>query len=117
MNELHALIERAEEFLAAAQQLAGSGLNNAAFDDARHAAELAGKALLLQKLGSYPQKHQIAGELTHAGLLPPELEPRTVSRVLGAFTAGRYGFTDNKGPDEVAEAIAVAQALVAAVHQ
>lgn len=93
-EQVQELKERAEEFLEAARLLANVELWNAAFDDARQAAELASKGLLLMHHGSYPRKHQVAGELNDAGLIPPSVTAKQVSRVLGAWTLGRYGFAD-----------------------
>lgn len=115
-EEVQELKERAEEFLEAARLLANVELWNAAFDDARHAAELASKALLLMHHGSYPRKHQVAGELNDAGLIPPSVTAKQVSRVLGAWTLGRYGFADRVEKIQLDEGIQVADAWVASIH-
>lgn len=115
-EELEQILDRAEEFLSAANLLHESGLYNAAFDDARHAAELAAKALLLYHSGSYPTKHQVASELHKAGLIPHHIPPKMVSRLLAGFTTGRYGFRQEKGHEEVAEALTVATALLDAIR-
>ncbi len=86
-EEVQELKERAEEFLEAARLLANVELWNAAFDDARHAAELASKALLLMHHGSYPRKHQVAGELNDAGLIHHQ---SLQSRCPGFWVLGRW---------------------------
>lgn len=112
MDEVQEMKDRAQEFLDAVQILAEAGLLNAAFDDAPHASELAGKSLLLLHEGAYPRKHQIAGELNQAALIPDGVTAKQVSKVLGAWTTGRYGFSDRVGIDDVELAIRVAESLI-----
>lgn len=86
-----------------------------AYDEARHAAELFGKCLLLMKTGRYPHKHRIGGILAQEGLVPRTVEWYELNALLDHHTLGRYGLHVPVREIEVREAVAVAEALEEAV--
>lgn len=108
---MHGLTERAEEYLEAARSSAEANRHSVAFDEARTACELFCKALLLAKTGTYPRDHNVAGPLYHAGLVPPGLDPRTLSNLLKSHTKGTYGFDDAPTGEDVAWALDIAERL------
>jgi HEPN domain-containing protein len=83
-----------------------------AFESARHAAELACKALLVHRVGHSPKTHLVAGDLAKAGLLPTGLSGRELHRLLAEFTLGTYGFDRELTTEDVDEAIRIASAVV-----
>lgn len=113
-DEAERLHQGAREWLEAARSEALAGRHHVAFEAARHAAELACKAILMDATGSYPKKHDVTGPLAQAGRLPLGVDGRALSRLFGAFTAGTYGFDETMTPERVARAIAIAEACVAA---
>ena len=89
-----------------------------AYDEARHAAELAGKALLLRKTGSYPKRgkagHRIGSLLAREGLVPRGLDFLDLNGLLDHHTRGAYGFGRPFGAHEVEIAIETARAMTEA---
>lgn len=83
-----------------------------ALDEARTAAELAGKALLLLQNGSYPKVHAIGGDLYHSGLIPQGVDAKRLSRLLRAHTRGEYGYHLEFSVEEAQEAIQMAHILL-----
>ncbi len=108
------LWDGAAEWLAAAQQERASGRLRVAFEAARHSAELSAKALLVRATGSFPKSHTVAGQLHRAGLVPAGVEPKVLHRLLSDFTLGTYGFERPLEDAEVANAIALARAMLSA---
>lgn len=104
----------AEEYLDSALADFEANRYHVAYENARTAAEIAGKALLLQAQGSYPQKHAIGGDLFQAGLIPKHLDPRRVSRLLKERTRADYGYLEPIPPDEISEAIEIAKSFLQA---
>lgn len=104
-------LERAQEFLAAAQDNLDARRCNVAHEDARTAAELAGKALLQHASGSHPRRHAIGGDLHQLGLLPPDIDARAVARLLKERTRADYGFGPVDAAD-AAKALGIADALL-----
>lgn len=111
MKEEQAILERAEEHLKAAQTCLAAGLLNPAYELARTAAELYGKALILKRLGSYPRDHNVSGELRHRRLLPDDVSPTDLSKLLEDYTRGGYGFEEPVEAREARKAIAIATRL------
>jgi HEPN domain-containing protein len=112
MDERATLMMLAEEYLAAAQANLAAGRRHAAFESARHAAELAGKACLLDAKGNYPKAHDIGRDLAEAGRVPPDLAPEALDRFLAQYVRGRYG-ADEITPAAAAEALRMAHHMVA----
>lgn len=112
-DEAKLMLDRAHEFLesAAADAAADPPRPNAAYADARTAAELAGKALLLHATGSYPKEHAIGGLLFREQLIPAELEARELDRFLRDHTRARYGFLDRISPQDAEDAVWLARAF------
>lgn len=107
-----ALRSRAEEWLGTARLAAQDGHRNAAYECARRAAELAGKALLQRKVGEYPKIHEIQGALAKAGLVPSSISPVALSGLLSDFTRGTYGFNEPVSDPEVSRAMRIASRMV-----
>jgi HEPN domain-containing protein len=108
------MIARAEQRLASAKDDAAAGRYDVGFESARAATELAAKALLLTKTGSYPTKdHNVAGHLHRAKLLPPDIAPKALSHFLDAYTRGDYGFAEPVEPRELRTAIKMAELMIA----
>lgn len=118
-DETHLMLDRAHEFLdsAASDLDADPPRPHAAYADARTAAELAGKVLLLDATGSYPKEHAIGGSLFQAGLIPPHTDPRALDRFLRDHTRARYGFLDQLEPEDAQDAIALARRLLQHAEQ
>lgn len=113
-DEWRLLVDHARQFLDSARENLNKApeRNHVAFDEARTAAELVGKALLSRKLGSYPRRHNIGGPLFQEGLLPNGVDPKQVAHLLREHTRGNYGFDTQIGEDDIALAIEIAQALL-----
>lgn len=84
---------------------------HAAFESARHAAELAAKACFLDVVGHYPRDHRVGPGLAAAGRVPPEVAPEDLARFLAQYLLGRYG-EDRLDDDAVAEALRMARRMV-----
>lgn len=108
------MLDRAHEFLesAIADLTAEPPRTHASLADARTAAEIAGKALLLHATGTYPKQHALGGALFEARLIPPTTDPRELDRFLRDHTRARYGFLDRVPVHEAQEAIDLAHALL-----
>lgn len=111
MNVLAAMRDRARQNLEAAEDSLAKDRLDVAFEEARTAAELYGKALLLQKTGDYPRDHRVGSALHQAGLIPATLDARKLSRLLASYTRGNYGFQEPVAAEEVIEALAMARTL------
>lgn len=111
-----AMRQRAEQFLAAAASELEAGRLEVAFALARTAAELAGKALLLARTGSYPTRdHAIGRHLEEAGVIPPGIDKRQLAHLLTQYTRGEYGFAEPVHRREAERAVRMARALLNAV--
>lgn len=114
-----AIIRHARGFLDAARLILeqDADLTPAAFETARHAAELAGKALLFRATGAIPRyEHAIGGSLGAHGLIPLALDPRAVSRLVAEHTRARYAYTDEVPIAEAKEALRIASVLLTAAE-
>lgn len=113
------MLRHAEEYLASAFADADADppRRSVAYDNARTAAELAGKAMLLKTTEDYPKKghsgHNIGGVLQMHGLIPSGLDPKRVAHLLKAHTRADYGFMDPVEQDEMEEALFLAEVLIA----
>jgi HEPN domain-containing protein len=116
VDERAKLIALAEEHLAAARDSLRASRHNAAFESARHAAEVAGKAMLLDATGEFPKRHDIGGLLHQQGLVPADLDPVALDRLLAAHTRGRYEWSE-AGASDAREAIRQAEAMVRAARE
>lgn len=115
LDDWERLRDRAREFLEAARTSLAAERFNVAFDEARDAAELAAKALLCRRDGTYPAAHNVAGPLQTARLIPRGLSPKALSRLLSAASRGRYGISEPVTRVEAKDAVAAAEALCAAL--
>lgn len=107
------MMERAEQRLASAKDDLAAERLEVGYESARAAAELAGKAMLLAKTGSYPTKdHNVAGHLMQAKLLPQDVSPKDLSRFLDDYTRGDYGFDKPVEARELRNAVQMAQRMV-----
>jgi HEPN domain-containing protein len=113
LDEHGKLIALASEYLASAQDSLRAHRANAAFESARHAAELAGKAMLLQAIGEYPKRHDIGGALHAAGLVPSEVDPVRLDKLLALYLRGHYEWNE-ASETEAHEALHMAERLIAA---
>lgn len=114
LSEAVANLRRAQEYLESAQddcQVHPPRLI-VAFENARTAAELAGKAMLAT-IGKNPRYHAIGGDLYQAGFVPPTIDPKTLSRLLKERTRADYGSGEPIDEAAAVEAITMASALVA----
>lgn len=118
MAEAARMVAHAQAYLASAHDNALVPLRQSvAFDEARHAAEVARKALFLRKTGTHLGKqHAIAGRLAREGLVPASIDPRDLSDFLMHHTRGAYGFFEDIPDEEVRLALDLAEAMVAAAQ-
>lgn len=116
-DELESLHHAAREWLEAAEAEALAGRHLVAFESARHAAELACKAILLLRVGSYPKMHDVSGLLSQREMLPSGVSGRSLSRLLSAFTSGTYGEGRPVDAPLVTSALHVARLCLAAMEE
>lgn len=95
----------------------GGRSNHVAFEAARHAAELAAKAILVRAGKEYPEQHAVAGKLAQHSLIPQGVEARKLQKLLSRFTLGTYGFEQPVHDADVSDALRMAERLVAAATQ
>jgi HEPN domain-containing protein len=117
MSETADLVAGAQEWLAAARTEMSAGRLRVAFESARHAAELAGKAILSARLGTFPKSHLVAGALARSGGLPPGVDGKTLHKLLSEFTLGTYGFDRPISEREVSDAVTVAEQMMSAAAE
>lgn len=116
MTKAEDLEEAAREWLNAAEDEREANRNNVAFEAARHAAELAGKALLLEGTGTYPdRRHNVSGPLSQEDLVPSNVSASDLSKLLSEHTLGTYGFSRTIHRKDVNQAIRVARRMVDAL--
>lgn len=107
------LMERARQRLASARDDLTSARYDVGYESARAAAELAGKAMMLAKLGSYPSKdHNVAGPLAQAKLIPADVSPKELSRLLDDYARGDYGFDRPVEARELRAALRLAERMI-----
>ena len=92
MSDAQTLRLGAQEWLDASYSEARQGRARVAFEAARHAAELAAKARLVERGVRYRNEHNVAPALAHHGLLPRGVDGAALSRILSAVTLGTYGY-------------------------
>lgn len=102
----------AEEYLAAAEADLLAGRTHVAFEAARHATELAGKARLLDIRGDYPKQHDIGRLLAVANVVLPGVSSVALDEFLAQYLRGRYG-DDHVDPSTAREALRIARLMVA----
>ena len=115
MDEAHGILARAREHLDGAHVARDSALPNVAYELARTAAELAVKALLLRKTGTYPKgEHNPAKELRKARIpLPGNVAEAKLSELLKDYQRGSYGFAEPVLPADLGRALSLAEAVMA----
>ncbi|MEA3202204.1 MAG: hypothetical protein QOE90_3632 [Thermoplasmata archaeon] len=111
MSDARALLDGSREWEDASVTEMQRGRRRVAFEAARHAAELAGKALLAHATGEHPKSHLIAGAIAKAGLLPPAVDGRALHKLLAEFTLGTYGFDRPLSDRDVRDAQELAHLL------
>lgn len=114
MKDAHAqdLARRATDWQRMAELGLQDGRLEAAYECARTACELAGKALLQEKLGRYARSHEIQGDLFRERLIPAAVNAKRLSKLLGDFTRGTYGVGPRVSSSEASSAVALAKAMV-----
>lgn len=112
MDERARLMALAGEYLESAASNLDAERFHVAFESARHAAELAGKAPLLDARGDYPKSHDVGRPLAAAGLVPPGISPAALDRFLAQYLRGRYG-GDVVDASSAREALRMARVVVA----
>lgn len=112
MADREALVAAAREWLAASSTELEQRRYRVAFEAARHAAELAGKALLVEATGGHPKAHAIAGALSNENVLPDGVSGRRLHKLLSRYTAGTYGTEGTIRKRDVHEAIRLAERMV-----
>lgn len=109
LENAEATIERGPRFYAVA------------FDEARHAVELACKTMLLKKTAQYPARgsrgHRIGGLMSREGLIPNNVDRRALNRTLDHHTRGSYGFAEEFLEEDVRDVIALGHALLQAARR
>ncbi len=106
------LLDRAKEYQRTALAAAVNKDLNAAFENARTAAELAAKSMLVVAQHGYGKDHNVAPALVKTGLWPAGRDASKLSRFLGAYARGVYGLAEPVEPSEAQEALAWADRLV-----
>ncbi|MBI4393343.1 MAG: HEPN domain-containing protein [Euryarchaeota archaeon] len=107
--------DRAREYLEAAELAFKNKLFNVAYEEARTAAELAAKVLLIRAGHSPGRDHNPAGQLAFRRLVPDGMSERALSRFLGDSSRGGYGFDEPVPSNEARDGLAMARALVALI--
>lgn len=110
-----ALAKGASDWYQAALLAWDHHLYHPAFESARHAAELAAKAILMQSLGSFPERHDVSSDLERAGLMPTGVNYRDLRNLLNRFTLGTYGFEQVVHRRDAQHALRIAKRMVQAL--
>src|SRR5688572_19153554 len=90
-DRVEAMLGHARAYLRSANSNLAEGPDQSAvaFDEARHAAEVAAKALCIRVTGQdIGRVHSIGGALAHRGLIPADLEEKAVARLFAEHTRG-----------------------------
>lgn len=119
-HDVEAMLAHARSYLRSARRNLELGPEQSAvaFDEARHAAEVAAKALVLHATGTDLGKvHSIGGSLAHAGLIPLSLDEKRVARLFAEHTRGSYGYYEGIDRPAVEEAIEAAERFIAAAER
>lgn len=111
LDELARLLARAREYLDASESSFKAARYNVAYEEARTAAELYTKALILRRSGSYPRDHNVAGPAANLKVLPEAVPAKRLSDLLQDYTRGTYGLRNPPNRVEVKDALALARAL------
>lgn len=108
-------LEQAQGYLRTAQAALDAGDLGPAFENARTAAELAGKHIL-SAFGRPPKQHNITEDLVKSGAWPAGEPARRLSKFLGAHTRGIYGFDEPVKRAEAERGYRLAEQLIARAH-
>ena len=111
------MLDHARPFLDSARENAAKGPERAvvAFDEARHAAELAAKAILLRAEHVIVEKdHRMGRHLGRYGLMPSTYAIKAWNRFFAEHTKAAYGLYEQLDQQEIAEAISMAQTMLQA---
>lgn len=113
MAERGDLVAGAREWLEAAQSELGEGRFRVAYEAARHAAELAAKAMLLEAKGRYPQRHDVSSDVEREGVRPSSVRFQELRKLLSSHTLGTYGFSRTVHRKDARWAVRIAERMVA----
>lgn len=108
------LASGAQEWLVAAENQLEARRLRVAFELFRHSAELAAKAMLARKLGSFPKEHSVAGLLVKEGIPPSDVDGKKLHRLLSRFTLGTYDFETPVHEADLQDARRLARRMVRA---
>jgi HEPN domain-containing protein len=104
-----ALLQRSAGYLRTAQAALANADHPQAYENARTAAELAAKHLLaVHGVATTGKDHNVAPHLAKAGLWPGGEPGRRLSKFLGDYTRGVYGFAEPVSKVEAERAIRLA---------
>lgn len=110
------LLRRAQQYARTARSALDATDYDAAFENARTAAELAGKAGLHAKTGRYGQKHNIAGAMVQAGIWPRS-QGAPLAKLLDEYVRGVYSFTRPVRIQDAVKAFRLAAKVVEAASE
>lgn len=106
------LLDRAEGYLRTAIAAADTGDLAPAYENARTACELAAKHMLTAKGIATGKDHNVARLLVENHLWPGGDVGKRLSKFLGDYTRGIYGFTERISRTEVDRGIIMAQQMI-----
>jgi HEPN domain-containing protein len=107
------LLDRAEGYLRTARAALDNGDLPQAYENARTAAELAAKAMLARNgITATGKDHNVAPALVQAGCWPGGGPGKRLSRFLGDFTRGVYGFSEPIAVRDAERALRLAEQVI-----
>lgn len=106
------LLTRAESYLRTAIGAAKRGDLAPAYENARTACELAAKHMLTARGVNTGKEHNIARPLVEAGLWPGGDVGKRLSKFLGDYTRGVYGFKETISRNEVERGVLMAEQMI-----
>jgi hypothetical protein len=107
------LLARAEGYLRTAAAALESGDLAPAYENARTACELAAKQMLAARGVSVGKEHNVARPMVEAGLWPGGEPGKRLSKFLGDYTRGVYGFSERIRRLDVERGISMAEQMIA----
>ncbi len=112
------LLDRAEGYLRTARAALENGDLSPAYENARTAAELAAKAMLARHgVTATGKEHNVAPQLVQAGLWPAGEPGKRLSRFLGDYTRGVYGFSEPVKPQDAERGLRLAGSVLERAHK
>ena len=112
------MLIHAQAYLASARQNLAAGPQQyaVAYDEARHALEIAGKAWLEKARGGHPRDHRIGAKLFQEGLIQDREAVKRLNQVLDHHTRASYGYEERFTEHEIEEVISDAEAMIRQVE-